>query len=300
MTLRDELIGRALAAGACCAGVAPAEPIAECDVEAYRNWIAAGCHGTMDYLAKYDEVRSDPRLLLDGARSVLCTAFSYFAPGQQRSPLFADYALGEDYHTALRTALAPVAEWMQQRVPGSATRICIDTAPLRERLMAVRAGLGFIGLNNQLITPVGSHVFLAEILWTADVEPSQPCTGQCLKCGRCIAACPGRALDGRGALDARRCLSYLTIEYRGELPDDLRLPGRIYGCDICQDVCPLNSGKGTDVIAPLRPRQAILALDRAAIAALTPETYATTFRRSAIRRAKLPHLLRNLNLMKSQ
>ena len=293
MTLRDELIARALAAGACAAGMAPAEPISANDVEAYRRWIGAGCHGTMDYLAKYDDVRADPRLLLDGARSVLCTAFSYYSPGQERSSLFADYALGEDYHTAVRQALSPVAEWMEQRVPGSATRICIDTAPLRERLMAVRAGLGFIGLNNQLITPVGSRVFLAEILWTAAVEPSAPCTDHCLRCGKCVDACPGRALDGCGGLDARRCLSYLTIEYRGDLPDDLHLSGRIYGCDICQDVCPHNARGGAEVIAPLRPRPAVLALDREAIAALTPELYASTFRRSAIKRVKLPHLLRN-------
>lgn len=293
MTLLDELISRALSSGACAAGLAPAKPLADDEIAAYRRWIAAGCHGTMDYLAKYDEVRADPRLLLEGAQSVLCVAFSYYTPGQPRSPLFADYALGEDYHTALREALRPMAEWMEQRVPGSATRICIDTAPLRERLLAVRAGLGFIGLNNQLITPVGSRVFLAEILWTAEVAPSRPCTDRCLMCGKCVEACPGKALDGCGDLDARRCLSYLTIEHRGDLPADLRLPGRIYGCDICQDVCPLNSGKGAPVIEPLRPREAVLRLDSEAIRALTPELYAETFRRSAIKRAKLPHLLRN-------
>lgn len=295
MTLRDELIGRAIEAGACCAGVTTADPIPESEVEAYRRWIEAGRHGTMDYLAKYDDVRAEPRRLLEGARSVLCTAFSYYTPGQPRSALFADYALGEDYHTAVRSALEPVAAWMRERVPGSATRICIDTAPIRERLMAVRAGLGFIGLNNQLITPVGSRVFLAEILWTADVEPSQPCAASCLKCRRCIDACPGHALDGTGGLDARRCLSYLTIEYRGDLPDDLKLPGRIYGCDICQDVCPLNRDKGAEVIEPLLPRTTILTLDHAAIATLTPDSYAATFRRSAIKRAKLTQLLRNIS-----
>lgn len=294
--LRDELVARAIAAGACAAGVTSACPIEPPHTEAYRSWISSGKHASMDYMARYDDVRSDPRLLLEGARSILCMAFSYYEPGAPRSALFADYALGEDYHTALRRRLEPLSEWMRQRVEGSLTRICIDTAPLRERLLAAKAGIGFIGLNGQLITSVGSRVFLAEILWTADAAPSEPTPRRCLMCRKCIAACPGGALDGSGTVDARKCLSYLTIEHRGELPDGIALPGRIYGCDICQDVCPHNRRNGSPVIEELRPRAAMLTLDREAILTMNPETYSATFRRSAVKRVKLPVLQRNAAL----
>lgn len=293
MELRHRVLARARLAGAVAAGFADSAPIPPADVDSYRRWLASGCNASMEYLEKYPEVRANPALLLDGAQSILSLAFSYYQPGAPRSPLFADYALGDDYHTALRARLEPLAAWMRRLVPGSETRICIDTAPLRERLIAVRAGIGFIGLNNQLITPVGSRVFLAEILWTARVAPSRPCTQTCMECRRCIDACPGRALIGDGTLDARRCLSYLTIEHRGDLPADLRLKTRIYGCDICQDVCPHNRMAGASVIPPLQPRKTVLDLTLDQILSLTPGTYAATFRNSAIKRVKLPNLQRN-------
>ncbi|MDE6156998.1 MAG: tRNA epoxyqueuosine(34) reductase QueG, partial [Muribaculaceae bacterium] len=282
-----------LQAGACSCGIAEAAPVDDSAAELYDSWIAQGRHGSMDYLTRYSDVRRDPTLLLEGARSVIVCAFAY--GDSRRSPLFADYALGDDYHTVLRDMLRPVAAALEEAVPDSATRICIDTAPLRERYWAQRAGLGFTGLNNQLIIPgIGSAVFLATILWTADATADAPCLGHCSGCQACVRACPGKALDGNGGMDARRCLSYLTIEHRGELPDDISLPARIYGCDICRDVCPLGAAKKALPLLPaLQARPEILALDIDAIRSLDRDSFSATFRRSAVKRAKLEGLLRN-------
>ncbi|MDE6526987.1 MAG: tRNA epoxyqueuosine(34) reductase QueG [Muribaculaceae bacterium] len=290
---RDLVRALCLQAGACACGIAEATPVDDSAAELYDSWIAQGRHGTMDYLARYSDVRRDPTLLLEGARSVIVCAFAY--GDSRRSPLFADYALGDDYHTVLRDMLRPVAAALEEDVPGSATRICIDTAPLRERYWAQRAGLGFTGLNNQLIIPgIGSAVFLATILWTADATADAPCLGHCSGCQACVRACPGKALDGNGGMDARRCLSYLTIEHRGELPDDISLPARIYGCDICRDVCPLGAAKkALPLLQALQARPEILALDIDAIRSLDRDSFSATFRRSAVKRAKLEGLLRN-------
>lgn len=294
---RRRIIDAARAAGACAVGFTNVEPLPHDEVARLDRWLALGRHASMTYMERYGDLRADPALLLDDARSMLCVAFSYARSA--RSPLFADYACGDDYHEVLRSALAPVAELMQTLVPGTHTRICIDSAPLRERYWATRAGLGFIGLNNQLIVPgIGSRVFLAEILWTAATTPDTPLpTTTCTRCGACLRACPGGALDGCGALDSRRCLSYLTIEHRGDLPDGLTLAGRIFGCDICQDVCPHNAVEPPALLPAFATRPDLLALTRDDIIDMTPETFARLFRHSPIKRAKLPSLRRNASSM---
>lgn len=295
----DAVVAAARAAGACAAAFVRLEALDDADTALYDNWIARGANAGMDYLARYSDIRRDPRLLLDGAQSMLVAAFAYAPTPDRRSRLIADYALGDDYHTVLRERLNPVAALMEGLHEGSATRICIDTAPLRERLWAARAGLGLIGLNNQLIIPgIGSRVFLAEILWTAPIPQHSkfqiPNSKSCISCRRCVDACPGGALDGKGGIDAGRCLSYLTIEHRGDLPEDLSLRGRrIYGCDICQDVCPFNKVVPPEPVTEFAPRPAVASLTLDDIAAMDAETFSLTFARSAVKRTKLSGLLRN-------
>lgn len=292
--VRAGILDLARRQGACSAGFAEASVVADSEMARYEAWLAAGRNGGMDYLGRYGDVRRDPALLLPGAESVLCVAFAY-AFGR-RHPLFADYALGEDYHNVLRRRLEPVAEAMRDAVAGSETRVCVDTAPVRERYWAVKAGLGFIGLNNLLIVPgAGSKVFLAEIFWTAGVEPSAPCSRTvCEGCGACVRACPGGALDGCGGLDARRCLSYLTIEHRGELPATLDLRHRrIYGCDVCQDVCPHNKLPNAGTIEEFVPSERLMELGLDDVATMTPSAFRSLFRNSAVRRARLEGLRRN-------
>lgn len=263
------------------------------DNDIIDRWISSGCHGEMSYLEKYKDLRRDPRLLLDGAQTVICCAFDY-RPAVHH-PLFADYALGKDYHEVLRQRLDRAAEDIRREFGGQ-TRICVDTAPIRERYWAVTSGLGFIGLNGQLIVDgIGSKVFLAEILWTGHVLPDASSAGRsCTGCGACIKACPGKALDGHGGVDARRCLSYLTIEYRGELPDSLHLSGRIYGCDICQDVCPHNhSNSPRETPAEFEPSAELMTLTPEDILEMEPDDFSAVFRHSAVKRAKLSGLKRN-------
>lgn len=279
--------------GACAVGFADAGPVEEAERKLYKKWIEDGCHGEMSYLERYVDVRNDARLLLDGAQTVISCAFDY-RPAKHHE-LFADYALGRDYHDVVRERLGAVAEEICRRY-GGATRVCVDTAPMRERYWAARAGVGSIGRNGTLIVDgIGSKVFLGEILWTGAVEADESRLGEsCEGCGACARACPGKALTAEGGIDARKCNSYLTIEYRGELPADLKLSGRIYGCDICQDVCPHNCNNGATGIKEFEPTHALMALDADAMLEMTDADYGQVFKGSAIRRAKLWMLQRNL------
>ncbi len=279
-------------------------PYAVCPVEAvdptagaaYARWVASGAAGGMEYLGRYDEVRRDPALLLEGARSMLLMAFPYRTDRPVHLPI-AQYARGRDYHEVVRERLSALAA----ELPG-ATRVCVDTAPLRERYWAARAGLGFIGRNNQLYVPgLGSYCFIGTILTTAELPAVRPfdfgAADPCAGCRACVDACPGRCIspDG-GPIDARRCVSYLTIEHRGALPEGTRLTS-LYGCDVCQRVCPLNRDVALTPIEDFWPSDELAALTAADVAAMTPADFSRIFRHSAIKRTKLAGLQRNLTYM---
>ncbi len=286
-------------AGACRVGFASASAVDPSTVKRYAGWIAAGNHADMSYLDRYGDVRSDPRLLLEGATTVICCAFDYRQP--QRHSLFADYALGEDYHDVIRRRLTAAADKLCSRFGGS-MRVCVDTAPILERYWASRAGLGVIGLNGLLIVDgIGSKVFLAEIIWTGYVEPDRSRLGEaCMRCGACLKACPGHALLGDSTLDARRCHSYLTIEHRGELPPYMHFGNRIYGCDICQDACPHNRTEGHTSIAEFTPSAELMHLTLDSATELTQDSFRHIFRHSAVRRAKLTGFVRNARFKAEQ
>lgn len=274
-------------------GIAVAEPVDEAVAATYDEWLSDHRHASMGYLEKYSEIRRDVSLLLPGARSVVSCAFNYYPGKLADSPLqWASYALGDDYHDVVRSRLTRVADEIT-RLTGAECRVCVDTAPIFERYWAVRSGVGFVGLNRQLIVPgAGSHFFLGEIVTTLALDADEPCGLSCGGCRRCLSACPGGALTD-GGIDANRCLSYLTIEHRGDFPEGTRTGRHVYGCDVCQDVCPHNQNAPVTDIEEFRPRPAILALDAAAISAMSQEEFSTLFRRSAIKRTKLAGLLRN-------
>lgn len=295
---KEEIRQLVIEAGALKAGFAAAEPVDSTDARLYDEWIADGAHGCLGYMERYCDVRRDPRLLLDGAKTVVSAAFSYYSPLKPADGALkiARYALGDDYHDVLRRRLAAVAAEIESRF-GGATQVCIDTAPIRERYWAVRAGVGFTGRNGQLIVPgAGSYFFLAEIITTLAVEPDRPTASgtMCAGCDRCLRSCPSGALDGSGRVDARRCLSCLSIEYRGDFTSDVDLGDRLYGCDTCQEVCPHNANPPEASIPEFAPRPRLLQLDRATIESLDREGFSTLFRRSAIKRARLEGLQRNL------
>ena len=292
--------------GAARFAIASLQPVDDNARRIYDDWIASRRNGAMDYLQRYSEIRDNPVLLLEGARSIICCAFPYYTPlpADSRPPLsIARYALGRDYHDVVRRRLETVARRIRDAF-GGLTRVCVDTAPLRERYWAERARLGFIGRNNQLIIPsLGSYFFLGEILTTlplkptdADPLPSDPCAG----CNRCLRACPTSALKPDGSCDASRCLSYLTIEYRGDFPESTDLCGSFYGCDRCADVCPYNADLQPTAIEEFLPNPALLSLTPADILSLTPDKFSEIFRGSAMKRAKLSGLQRNILQLKSR
>lgn len=273
--------------------VCPVGPVDPGAAEAYRRWVATGAAGGMEYLDRYDEVRSDPSLLLEGVRSMFLMAFPYRTDRPVRLPI-AQYARGRDYHEVVREILGAIAA----ELPGE-TRICVDTAPLRERYWAARAGLGVIGRNNQLYVPgLGSYCFIGTILTTAELPEHRPFDfagiDPCAGCRACVDACPGKCISAEGGpIDARKCVSYLTIEHRGELPDGLRLRS-LYGCDVCQQVCRLNRDARLTPIDEFWPSDALCELSADEVREMTREDFSRIFRHSAIKRTKLAGLQRNL------
>lgn len=280
-------------------GIATITTIDDTAQKQYETWIMNDYHGEMHYLDKYHDVRQNPALLLPSARSIIVCAINYYPTHRQspNAPQIASYALGQDYHEVVRAKLAILANFIKENFGGE-TRVCVDTAPLRERYWAVKAGIGFIGRNNQLIIPhKGSHFFLGEILTTLDLSPNEPCTQSCLNCGACIKQCPTHAIKLNGSIDARLCLSYLTIEYRGELPEDLPLGNRVYGCDTCQNVCPHNFNAPHTKIIEFLPSKELLSLDKQSIEEMTQEQFSAVFRHSAIKRTKYSGFMRNIKFI---
>lgn len=294
---KEAFLRAARRAGFQLAGIAPAAAVS--DFPLYRQWLEDGLGGPLGYLSGHRaNLRADPRHLLPSARSVLCVGLLYNTAGPDRHSV-SRYAWGAgDYHDILRAMLLQVVREVMEQTGPFEYRICVDTAPLLERSLAREAGLGWIGRNTCLIhQPTGSWFFLGEVLTSLDMAPDSPPPDRCGTCRRCIDACPTGALvpagGGRYRLDARLCISTWTIEQRGALPE----PGRersghlVFGCDICQEVCPWNQR------APLTARQEFQPLhpdpDLAELAELTEEEFRQRFRRTPVWRARYSGMLRN-------
>lgn len=314
--LTEKLISKLHEAGGFAIGFAPLHEVDSEVFQRYEAWLAEGRNGEMSYLANNLEIRRNPALLLDNGNNpqpggtIISIAFPYFSatPYKKGKLKIARYALGDDYHEVLRNRLRPVAAWLTEQTAKEA-RICVDTAPILERYWAQEAGIGYISRNRQLTIPGhGSCFFLAEIITRATLQYARqekkkhPCLNKttaineqtCIDCGACIKACPGNALEINN-FDSRKCHSYLTIEFRGELPDSFHpLPDALYGCDRCIEVCPMLRNSSTPQSLPeFQPRESLLNLTTDDIKALTPNEYATLLRHSPIKRAKLAGLLRN-------
>lgn len=238
-----------LSSGAAFVGFSDAQNIPEDVNSQFQTWVKSGNNAQMDYLERHIALRKDINNILCDTKTVISLAFPY-APPTLRSPQLpriARYAYGKDYHKTLKKRIRPLCNTLAEKYHVE-TRICTDSAPIAERFFALNSGIGCRGLNGTVIVPrYGSYIFLAEILTTLEIEPDTPSSETCLKCNACINACPGQALYGDGTLDARKCLSYITIEHTGPLTTQqqalLNTPlGKetIYGCDICQEVCPHN------------------------------------------------------------
>jgi epoxyqueuosine reductase len=303
--LASAIKARALALGFDLVGIARCE--ASPRINYLRQWLDEGQAGEMKYLAARFAERADPGVYLPGARSAVCVAINYHVPLEPPAASvvpgkIARYALGADYHELIKTRLHELTDWIRQAAPGCQTRACVDTAPVLEKDLAARGGIGWMGKNTCVIHPqIGSWLLLGEIITTLALPPDEPMADHCGSCTRCIDACPTQALTAPYQLDARRCISYLTIEHRGDIPEEFHAPigDWLYGCDICQDVCPFNRRAPEATDPAFQPRFASGSLDVRDVLQWNDETYRNQLRGSAMKRVKLPILQRNARIVET-
>lgn len=283
-------------------GIARAEKLNE-ETARLQEWMKGRFHGTMSYLEKYGEIRNDPRQLLDGARSVVSLAFNYYNPefpSSQPGIKISRYAAGRDYHKVLKGKLKRLVKNIEDNIGPFGSRICVDSAPIMEKVWATRAGLGWIGKNGNLIIPgKGSFYFLAELIVDFELDYDKPAVDHCGNCRICLDACPTKAIVKPYVVDARRCISYLTIEHKGEIDAELRetYDDWVFGCDICQDVCPFNRFAVMHDEKDFIPKDEIGSLGDAEWQEMTAERYEKLFFGSAVKRTGFEGLKRNIKFI---
>jgi epoxyqueuosine reductase len=294
--LRDE----ALRLGFCKVGIASAEPLEE-DGDRLRTWLARGFQASMAWMDRTAEKRADPARVLPGVRSIVSVAMNYYTPEAHGDDpevgKVSRYAWGDDYHDLVLERLEQLKASFLDRAPGADAKVYVDTGPIMEKAWAERAGIGWRGKHTNVITrEFGSWVFLGELLVTVPLVYDEPALDMCGTCTLCLEACPTDALVEPYLLDSNRCISYLTIEHRGEIARDLgeRFDRWIYGCDICQDVCPWNErfSRPTDVEGFL-PREVNRRPTLDSVVAMTDEQFNTAFKKSPVKRTKRAGLARN-------
>jgi len=306
--LSENIKAKAAELGFAKCGIVPAMPL-PAEGERLRSWLRSQFHGEMRWMEREPEKRSDPRLIFPEARSLIAVAMNYFTPHEHSSDAalgkISRYAWGDDYHDILKQRLYELLEWIKSEAPEANGKVCVDTAPLMEKAWAVRAGLGWIGKHSNLITKdVGSWVFLGEILLDIELEYDREIVGDhCGTCTACLDACPTGAIVEPYMVDARKCISYATIELRDEtLPPDIasNLNGWLYGCDICQDVCPWNRFEKPSDESRFEPRHGEPSISLESLETMEHEEYVERFRKSAMKRTKLTGLKRNATALKNE
>ncbi len=267
----------------------------------FLDWIEHGKHGEMAWLERNPHRRCDPREVLPGCRTVICLALNYF-PGNNPFPenhpggyRIARYAWNNDYHDLIEKKLRELDQKLQTL--GGTQKFYVDTGPVLERDFASDAGLGWNGKSTmQIHRRLGTWFFLADILTTLDLTPDAPIRDHCGSCSRCMTACPTQAITAPRQLDARRCVSYLTIEHKGPIPHEFRraIGNRIYGCDDCLQACPWNRFASTSREASFHARESVFSMQMRDFLSLTDESFRTLFAKSPIKRIKRPAFLRNV------
>ncbi len=272
--------------------------------ERLREWLNRGLHGEMAYMARHFELRLDPGKLVPGAKTVVVLMHNYFPKEKQKdpeAPRLARYAFGEDYHFVLKKKLKSLLRFINEEIGEVHGRCFTDSAPVMERQWAALAGLGWTGRNTLLIHPkAGSYYFLAELIVDLELPPDEPIRDHCGTCRRCIDACPTGAIADSGyLLDAAKCISYLTIELRDAIPVEFRgkLQNWMFGCDVCQEVCPWNRFSKPHDEPAFFPAKELLEMTKSDWLELTEEVFKDLFRRSAVKRTGYAGLKRNLDFL---
>ena len=286
------------------AGFARAERMDE-EAQRLEHWLNQGAHGKMGYMENHFDLRIDPTKLVPGAKSVICLAYNYHNPEKQsdpNAPKISQYAYGQDYHTVVKDKLKALLAFMQLEIGAVEGRCFVDSAPVLERDWARRAGLGWNGRHTLTIHPRhGSYFFLAEIICDLPLVYDEPIRDHCGTCRRCIDACPTEAISAEGYfLDAQKCISYLSIELREAIPEGFKgkLDNWMFGCDVCQDVCPWNRFSARHQEPAFEPHPELLGMAQREWLELTEEVFGRLFKKSAVKRAKYAGLMKNIAFLK--
>lgn len=285
-------------------GVSKAEFLEE-EAPRLEQWLNQNKHGQMAYMANYFDKRLDPRLLVEGAKSVISLAFNYFP----EKKLFTDaddlkvskYAYGTDYHYVVKDKLKEFIQYIREEIGEVNGRAFVDSAPVLEKAWAKKSGLGWVGKHsNMLNRQMGSFFFLGELILDLDLEEDGPVKDYCGTCTRCIDACPTEAITEPYVVDGSKCISYFTIELKEQIPPDVqgKFENWIFGCDICQDVCPWNRFAKPNQEPQFQPSEALLHMKRTDWEEITEEVFKVLFKNSPVKRTKLAGLRRNIDFVK--
>lgn len=269
-----------------------------------ENWLVRGMHGEMDYMGRNTEKRLDPRLLVEGAQSVISVLLNYYPTKRQtdpQAPVLSKYAYGKDYHLVLKEKLQALLQFIREEITPCQGRVFVDSAPVLDKAWAARAGLGWVGKHTNLISlEHGSFFFIGELILDLELEPEEKIvSNHCGNCTRCIDACPTRAIVAPYVVDARKCISYQTIELKGDLDEDLKgkFKNRVFGCDICQDVCPWNLKSEPHHEPAFDPHPQLMQLTSKEWLDMDQSLFNELFRNSAVKRTKYAGLKRNLRFI---
>lgn len=281
-------------------GIAKARFLAEEEAN-LSNWLAQKKHGEMAYMENHFDMRLDPRKLVEGAKSVISLSYNYFTNTKQidpHAPKISTYAYGEDYHFVVKNKLKSLLTILQTEIGNVNARVFVDSAPIMEKAWAQQSGLGWIGKNANLINQQnGSFFFLAEIIIDIDLIYDAPVTDHCGTCTKCIDACPTEAIVAPYVVDGSKCISYFTIELKNEFPKEVKgkFDNWMFGCDVCQDVCPWNKFAKPNQEKLFEPANALLSMNKREWQEITAETFQVLFKNSAVKRTKFEGLKRNIN-----
>ena len=267
-----------------------------------EQWLKNGYHGQMQYMENYFDKRLDPRLLVEGAKSVVSLLFNYYPEQKQTEGTFkiAKYAYGEDYHYVVKDKLKTLMHLIEENIGAVNGRVFVDSAPVLEKAWAVKSGLGWMGKHTNVLTKkTGSFYFLAELILDLDLISDAPTTNHCGTCTACIDACPTEAIIAPYVLDASKCISYLTIELKENIPQHFKnqMDDWAFGCDVCQDVCPWNSFAKPHQEDRFNPNDDLLNFSKKDWQELTQEVFKKVFKKSAVNRTKFVGLKRNIEFL---
>ncbi|MBK7387714.1 MAG: tRNA epoxyqueuosine(34) reductase QueG [Bacteroidia bacterium] len=271
-----------------------------------EKWLKNNMHGNMSYMERNFDKRLDPRLLVDGAKSVVSFVLNYFPEAKQidpEAPKISRYAYGKDYHQVIKEKLFQLLNFIRENIGEVNGRAFVDSAPVLDKAWAQKSGLGWIGKNSNLINPKnGSYFFIAELILDIELEPDLPITDYCGTCTKCIDACPTQAIIKPYVVDGSKCISYFTIELKDAFPESLKnnFDDWVFGCDVCQEVCPWNRFSKPTQEPAFHPREGLLEMSKSDWYEITEDVFNKVFKDSAVQRTGFEGLKRNLEFLKNQ